>query len=56
MTLVEERRNFVALLELGDLRADLNDLASAVGARDHRETRREGIFTLCCGVVQLVNC
>jgi hypothetical protein len=45
----------IAFLELGDLGAYLNDLASAVGARDHREPAREGIFTLYYQVPQLVN-
>lgn len=46
VTLVKNCGDQVALLELGDFGANLDDLAGAVRGGDHRESAREGIFAL----------
>jgi hypothetical protein len=46
VALVEDRHHAVALLPLGDLGADRDDLAGAVGRGDYGEREREGVFAL----------
>jgi hypothetical protein len=48
VTLVEEGDDLVTLLEESDARADLDNLARAVGGGNLGEVKGEGVETLCC--------